>query len=183
MVLNKHPIAEAISFVAKPIAKLASYTPANILRRQIAKQTIGRLRDLGRTDISGAEVLQGLRDQGYGIRSQDFYKVWREAKAQTLEVEEPKTSPNVPNMPDTLEGIGEYTKGFPGQRRAYVYEFEMEQWDYVEGKWRPKPFRFSSSKRMKPTTAFEEFYRKFEHEYDPSEVDWNSARYLRTYKR
>lgn len=183
MALMKSSIKTIIAEVLNPYKRLQQVTPAGIFRREIAKQTIGRIRALGRKDISGADVLRSLRSEGLGIRSQDFYKQWRHAKPDTLETESPTTKPHVPNIPDSMPGAGEYHPPFPGQRRTYVYEFKMDMWDYVEGKWGPKPFRFSSSKRMKPITAFEEFYKKFEHAYDPTEVDWTTATYVRTYKR
>lgn len=183
MALIPNPVTTILSKAINAIVPIDTLSPSSYLKREVSRATIGVVKKMGLPNVSGADVLRALRSEGYGIRSQDFYQQWRETQSTTFDTLEQPTTPRTPNIPDSMSGVGEYAPGFPGQRRAYVYEFQMEQWDYVEGKWRPKPFRFSSSKRMKPSTAFGEFYAKFEHLYDPSEVDWNSATYVKTYKR
>lgn len=111
------------------------------MRRNVVMHTMQRLRTARKPMPSGQYILNMLRGQGFGIRTQDFYRMFSSFKKQgtfgaKLVVQPPATrilKADVPEWPGFMSG-------------RYLYQFDMYVWDYKEDKWKTKTFRMSSSR-------------------------------------
>ena len=140
----KSALPPGVRIAAKIVAKPGPMVRTLIrgpMRRSIVLRTLQRMATAKTPLPSGANMLGLLRQYGLGIRTQDFYRLFRSFKKQgtfgaKLAIDPVTTRilrADVPAWPGFLSG-------------RYLYQFDMRVFDYKTDKWRTKTFRMSSTK-------------------------------------
>lgn len=126
---------------------------------------------------SGANLLSQLRGKGLGIRTQDFYSMYRSFKrlgpfAVSQRLLPPTKRPLKADVP--------VWPGFVSHR--YLYSFTMNVYDYKQEIWREKEFRMSGERLYSPASAESLFRDWWAESGFSTDVDLASARYETVWK-
>lgn len=139
------------------------------LKRQLVSATVGQLRSALPDFPSGRSILRSLRAEGITIGNQQFYDIYRRARAFDVHETALSLYPSNRQVPEDL-----VLPGTPFQQRKYNYTFSVNLQTYEKG-WQRKPIKLSSSRLMSKNTAVRKFREQHGAKFEKAgNIDWDS---------
>ena len=118
------------------------------LRRNLAFRAFQRIATTKTALPAGSTMLKLLRSAGIGMRTQDFYRIYRAFKRAGV------LGARIAVAPPTVRPPKAFIPEWPGfMTRRYLYDFTMNVYDYRTDSWDVKPFRWSSNRIYSKTGA------------------------------
>jgi len=147
------------------------------MRRAAILRTFQRVGTAKTPLPSGANLLAQLRAKGLGIRTQDFYSMFRSFKRIGPFAVSQKL------LPPTKRPLKADVPVWPGfVSRRYLYQFTMNVYDYKQEIWIEKPFRMTSERLYSPASS-EMLFREWGSGTGLfKDVDWSTVRYEAVWK-
>jgi hypothetical protein len=164
-------------YLSKIVSTLSGMEATAALRRNLVLRTFQRL-GTAKSILPSASNLLGLfRAKGIGIRTQDFYRIYKSFETAGIQAARQQVAP------PTQKPLKADLPIWPGfTARRYLYDFTMEVHDYQNDKWISKDFRMSSNSIYSPSGAEDTIRSWWQESGYSQDVDLDSIHFVAVWK-
>lgn len=144
------------SIIDLAISGLDNVLPTPGMRRNLVRVALGEIRKGISPMPAGVRILDAFKSRGMGIRSQDFYSYYRNAKDISVKMVE-----QIGSDWNARIDVDSIMAGVPGQSTQYQYKFMVWVEDYDTSQWDWKHFSVGTDAVLTPYDAFQLFKARF----------------------